>query len=106
MKWSVGTKIGAGYCVALAALLIIGVVSYEATNSLIAAAEWRSHTYQVQRNLDQLFSLLKDTETGQRGYIITRDEAYLEPYRMALGQIDRQSKELRSLLVDNAQQQR
>ncbi|HKX28298.1 MAG TPA: CHASE3 domain-containing protein, partial [Blastocatellia bacterium] len=106
MKWSVGTKIGAGYGVALAALLIIGVVSYRATTSLIDAAEWRSHTYEALHNLEELSSLLKDAETGQRGYIITRDESYLEPYRTAVGLIDRGSRNLRSLLADNPAQQR
>jgi CHASE3 domain sensor protein len=35
-----------------------------------------------------VFSLLQDAETGQRGYIITGDERFLEPYDEALTQLD------------------
>ena len=45
MKWSVGTKIGAGYALALAILLILGVVSYRNTTGLIEAAQMKAHTY-------------------------------------------------------------
>ena len=39
-----------------------------------------THTYMVLERLAALLSVLKDAETGQRGFVITGDEAYLEPY--------------------------
>ena len=44
MKSSVGTKIGAGFALALLMLVMVGVSSYRNTSSLLDAAEWRSHT--------------------------------------------------------------
>ena len=106
MKWSVGTKIGTGYGLALTVLVVIGAVSYLSTIALIEAAQWRSHTYQVLQDIEQVVSTLKDAETGQRGFVITGEESYLEPYRSATGAIDREIKEVRKLMEDNAAQQR
>jgi two-component system sensor histidine kinase/response regulator len=56
----------------------------------IKLAEYRSlvlHTMEVLASLDEVQSFLIDAETGQRGYIITGDEAFLEPYRVAKQQL-------------------
>jgi methyl-accepting chemotaxis protein len=106
MKWSVGTKIGGGFALALAILVVIGVVSYRGLADLIEAAERRSHTYQVLEALESLFSHLKDAEAGNRNYVITGDDKHLELYRAALPQIDEQGKRLKELTVDNPRQQR
>jgi len=50
--------------------------------------------------------MLKDAETGGRGYLITGEERYLEPYRNSLPAIQRDIDELRNLTADNANQQR
>ena len=107
MKWTIGTKIGGGFALALVALLVIGIVSYRSTSGLVETAGQVTHTHQVIENLEQLISLLKDAETGQRGYIITGENRYLDPYTAALGQIDQTLKEIRNLTQDNgAEQQR
>jgi methyl-accepting chemotaxis protein len=54
----------------------------------------------------EVLSLLTDAETGQRGYIITGDEAYLEPYNTAIGDLPKVVKELRQLTADNLNQQK
>src|SRR5437867_3887400 len=106
MKWSVGTKIGGGFALALMTLILIGFASYRSTTELIDAAASRSHTYVVLQHLEGVLSILKDAETGQRGYIITGEERYLEPYHNVTRQTDQKIQELRRLTVDNAAQQR
>jgi methyl-accepting chemotaxis protein len=106
MRWSVGTKIGGGFALALAALAVIGVISYRSTSSLIEASDLKSHTYVVLRNLETLLSGLQDAETGQRGYIITGQDSYLEPYNAALKAKGQTIDELRKLTADNPNQQR
>src|SRR5450759_4805256 len=101
MKWSVGTKIGAGYALALMILVILGVVSYRNTTGLIAAAQMKTHTYQVLENLKGVLSTLKDAETGQRGYIISGEERYLEPYRAGTSAVSLTIQNLRGLTADN-----
>jgi CHASE3 domain sensor protein len=47
---------------------------------------------------------LEDAETGQRGYVITGDEAYLEPYRNGREELAGRFARLRTLVGDNASQ--
>jgi methyl-accepting chemotaxis protein len=106
MKWNVGMKIGTGFGLALAILVAIGTVSYLSIAKLNDTAEWVTHTYQVLEKLEALLSGLKDAETGQRGYIITGEERYLEPFRAAKETINQKVKALRDLTKDNVNQQR
>jgi methyl-accepting chemotaxis protein len=106
MKWNVGTKIGVGYGLALAILIVIGSVSYLNTTKLIQAAEARQHTHRVLQNLAGVVQALTNAETGQRGFIITGEEPYLEPYQVGLSAIDQDLKEVRNLTRDNPNQQR
>ena len=105
MKWNVGTKIGAGFGLALAIFVIVGAVSYRGTNKLIEAAEWRQHTYKVLAQIEETFSSLTDTEVAQRGFLLTGEERYLEPYQPALGKIDKSLQQVRRLTMDNPRQQ-
>ena len=105
MKWSVGTKIGAGYALALAVLVILGVSAYWNITGLIEAARLKTHTYDVLRNLESVLSTLKDAESGQRGYIITGEDQYLAPYLAAVAAINQTTRNLRRLTADNPNQQ-
>ena len=102
MKWNVGTKIGAGFSLALLVFVIVAAVSYRSTTRMIAASELRKHTYEVLATLDETISSLKDTETGERGYMLTGEERYLEPYQAALGKIAPAVQGVRTLTADNS----
>ncbi|MFZ1010143.1 MAG: CHASE3 domain-containing protein, partial [Candidatus Sulfotelmatobacter sp.] len=105
MRWSIGKKIGSGFGLALIALAIVGAVSYDSTSKLIDSAEWVRHTHEVLNRLDELLSGMNDAETGQRGYVITGEARYLEPYQGARGVVDQKQKSLRELTADNPTQQ-
>jgi methyl-accepting chemotaxis protein len=105
-NFSVGAKIGGGFAVALAVLGIIGVIGYKSTSGLIEAAEQRSHTYSVLAKLDALIAVMQAAETGQRGYVLTGQDRYLEPYRVANATVDAALAELRGLISENPGQQR
>jgi methyl-accepting chemotaxis protein len=105
MKWSIGTKIGAGYALALMILFILGVLSYRNTTGLIEAAQMRAHSYQVLENLERVLSTLEGAETGQRGYIIVGEDRYLEPYKTGISAVNQAIQSLRELTADNATQQ-
>lgn len=106
MKWNVGTKIGAGFGIALTIFVIVGVMSYRNLTALSEAAQWRQHTYEVLAQIAELPSLLKDLQNGPRGYVLTGEESYLDAYRAALPAIERDLKSLRELTRDNPRQQR
>lgn len=105
MKWSIGNKIGSGFGLALAVLMVVGAVSYYSTAKLIDSAEWVRHTHEVLNGLDEVVSAFKDAETGQRGYIITGEARYLEPFQGAREAVEQKLKRLRELTSDNPRQQ-
>jgi CHASE3 domain sensor protein len=104
-SWTFGKKIAAGFLFAGATLLVIAVVAYANTQTLIENDRQVSHTHQVRGAIGEVLSLLKDMETGYRGYVITGNEAFLEPYTAALGEIDKTLDGLRRLTSDNRLQQ-
>ena len=106
MRWSIGKKIGSGFGLALIALTTVGAVSYDGTSKLIDSAAWVRHTHEVLEGPDELLSAMKDAETGQRGYIITGEARYLEPYQGAREAVDQKLKHLLESTADNPIQQR
>jgi CHASE3 domain sensor protein len=79
--WTLGRKIGAGFALSFVLLALIGVVAYRTVNALTATSYKVAHSHEVLEHFADLVGLLKDAETGQRGYVITGDETFLEPYR-------------------------
>jgi signal transduction histidine kinase/DNA-binding response OmpR family regulator/CHASE3 domain sensor protein len=91
---------------AVVAVVVIAVLSYRALAARAVAAEAIAHTNEVQDQLHHFLSAVKDTEAGQRGYLLTGVEAYLDPYRLAIKAIDNELAALRRLTADSALQQR
>jgi len=104
--WTIGRKIAAGFAIAFLLLLGIGTVAYRNLNVLSSTSLKVAQTHDVLYQIDMLLSELKDAETGQRGYVITGDDAYLEPYQEALASVTRTMANLRSFTSDNPHQQR
>ena len=104
--WTFGKKIAAGFFVSSALLLLIATVAHRSVDELIGTNTWVTHTHQVLEHLSGVSSALKDAETGQRGYLLTGDENYLEPYNAGREAVLPLLKELRQLTSDNPEQQR
>ncbi|ARV61287.1 ATPase [Nostocales cyanobacterium HT-58-2] len=99
-------RIAGGFGLASAILVLIGVVSYQQTQVFIKTSNQVIKTQEKIHYVEELLSLMKDTETGQRGYLLTGDETYLEPYKVALTPIYKKIEELKSLTADNPTQQK
>src|SRR6266403_901830 len=107
MNWKIGNHLVlGGFIIATAILAFVGWQSYQNTVRFAEASEWRKHTYEVLRNLDETAARLVDAETGQRGYLLTGEEAYLEPYRATIKSIDQTIGNLKNLTSDNPNQQK
>ncbi|MBW8828359.1 MAG: CHASE3 domain-containing protein [Burkholderiales bacterium] len=104
--WTFGRKIALGFAVSFLLLLGIGIVAYRGIDSLTRTSHLVTHTHNVLEHIAGLLSQIKDAETGQRGFVITGDEAYLEPYHSAIGSTTKLIKELRDLTADNPNQQK
>jgi len=107
MRWKIERPIVfGGFALAGAILVFAGWESYRNTVTFSDASEWRKHTYEVLRNIDAVEAGLVDAETGQRGYLLTGEESYLEPYHTAVKDINHTIASLKSLTSDNPNQQR
>jgi signal transduction histidine kinase/DNA-binding response OmpR family regulator/CHASE3 domain sensor protein len=93
-----------GYGLSLLLLIISAVASYTSINNLLYSARWVSHTNEVQKKVESVISLLKDAETGQRGYLLTGNETFLEPYNGALEKATVLIGEVRTITADNPPQ--
>jgi methyl-accepting chemotaxis protein len=105
MKMKIGARILLGYGLALIVAGGVGVVAYRATTELIASDAEVAHTHLVKESLARVLSLLTDAETGQRGFVLTGNDDYLEPYTSALPEIDIEIRKLQDLTADNGLQQ-
>lgn len=103
---SIKNKIVGGFALGSAILLTSGLVGYTRTLTLIQDSRWTAHTQEVLKELQRTIATITDAETGQRGYIITGEETYLEPYNKAIFAIDKRIQRLRKLTADNVNQQR
>ena len=80
--------------VALLFVLLIAIVSYTNWVGFRRINDQRDIAWRVVRATTSLLSTLKDAETGQRGFLLTGREQYLEPYSQALAKIPQSLAEL------------
>lgn len=104
-RWKIRTQISVGFTLGLAVFTMIGIIIYGGTQQLTFTARQEKHTYQVLGDLEEVLSLVKDAETGQRGYLLTGDNRYLEPYNQARALLQAKMEEFRRLVADNPSQQ-
>ncbi len=60
--------------------------------------------YEARRQARELMISVVEAETGQRGYLLTQDGRYLEPYNRAVASIDDSYRRLLDLIRDNPAQ--
>jgi signal transduction histidine kinase/CheY-like chemotaxis protein/CHASE3 domain sensor protein len=80
MNSSLKSNLRIGLGLSLLILFITSLASFISIQNLIKSADLVSHSNRVMSSLDGVISTLKDAETGQRGYLLTGDKDFLEPY--------------------------
>ncbi|MBV8061508.1 MAG: response regulator [Alphaproteobacteria bacterium] len=65
-------------------MLAAAIIFYRQGEANDTARYWVNHTYEVRGHIMRLLNKLEDAETGQRGYMMTGSELYLDPYKDAL----------------------
>ncbi|WP_228454855.1 CHASE3 domain-containing protein [Polaribacter haliotis] len=89
----------------LFAILCMGGFAYQHTQKLVMSFEMVQHTYEVNVELEQILSYLKDAETGQRGFLITKDTVFLEPYYSSRENSNNSFARLKELTINDEIQQ-
>jgi methyl-accepting chemotaxis protein len=105
-NWTFGNKLAAGFTAAGLTTILVAMLGFTSTHRLIENERVVNHTQLVRTKFGLLLSLVKDIETGARGFVITGSDAFLESHRLALPEIERVLGELRELTRDNPSQQR
>lgn len=88
-----------GFGLALLLLGVIGSISEWSVTRLLRTAESLSHQHEVLYELSTLLSQIKDIQAGQRGYVITGDEIFLEPHDTGIEGTYQEFARLRQLLA-------
>ena len=104
MPWSLTRGQTAAVALLVAALLIDAVLALHNIREVAISVQWVSHTHEVLGQVEQVLSTLKDAENGQRGYLLTGERPYLEPYEQAVARFPAQITRLRQLTIDNPPQ--
>ncbi|CAI6054925.1 CHASE3 domain-containing protein [Cohnella sp. JJ-181] len=106
-KISIRTKILSGNIIVMICLgIAIGALSMRIA-SLQEEIEFISaHDIQVHETVNQIQKDLLDMETGMRGFIISGDESYLDPYNTGRARWEADLNKLKSLIIDNQAQLR
>jgi PAS domain S-box-containing protein len=89
-------------------IILLGVIAIGAAHSLDILrqrTEWVSHSERVRYEIGSVLQDLTDMETGERGYVISTDDEFLEPYHRAESALGHDLELLKSLTLDNARQQ-
>ncbi len=95
-----------GFVIAALATVLIALVNFRTAQVRAQAVEAMDETTVTMRHLNLFVSSLKDAETGQRGYLLTGDDTYLQPYNLSLGAMERNMARLKELTNDSAVQRR
>jgi CHASE3 domain sensor protein len=95
-----------GFIVAVLAVALIAIFTYRSVMTQSIAATRVTQTLNAIQQLEALLSNLKDAETGQRGFLLTGEEPYLEPYTNGRAALSGAFATLRQQLADDPSQQR
>ena len=88
----------------MAAVAFIALLTYRSLQARSIAAQRVTHSLEVVGQLQSILSMVKDGETGERGFLLTGEETYLEPNVNAKAQLPEELKRARELVGDDPEQ--
>ena len=94
-----------GFGLSLLILLLSSVASYISIKSLLDSNEEVTTTHAFIKELDNVLGILVDAETGQRGYLLTGESSFLDPYRGATANSAASLEKIRNFVTDVPAQQ-
>src|SRR4051812_18435446 len=101
MNITLDKKILGGFVLCSLTLLIVGAISFNNSEKVLASNDLVNHTHEVIYELDQILFSSVNTETGARGFVITKDENYLQPYNNSKLKLFDHLRKARALTKDN-----
>lgn len=97
-------KLLLSFFIPIALMLIVAFTVHENTRTIVKDNSWVIHTQKAIARAQELLSLTVDMETAQRGYLITGDPVFLEPYHLAMDVWPQKVQTLADQVSDNPPQ--
>ncbi len=105
MKAGLDRKILLGFGAGAIVLLLVLIISYRNSERVLETSGWVSHTHEVLYELEQMRINAIESETGVRGFVITGNDDYLDPYDKARATQHEHLRNIKELTRDNTRQQ-
>ena len=86
-------------------MILIGGLTFERARSVVAEVQGAERGHEILEASGSLLIRAIDAETGQRAYLLTGDETFLQPYRGARTDIERSLRALRTLVQGDGPQE-
>ena len=102
MKTSLNRNLLIGFSFSLIILILSSTASFISIKNLLTSAEKVTQSSKVTAGIDNILSTMKDAETGQRGFLLTNDELFLQPYNEAVKIIRPAIRNVEYLLKDDS----
>lgn len=102
---SIGVKLTATFAVLIGMFLLVAITTFASLGVIQKADGWNTHTYEVLAHANDLIGGVVNQETGVRGYLVSGDESFLEPYIAGKKAYALSMKALLDLTSDNPAQQ-
>jgi CHASE3 domain sensor protein len=94
------------FAFAVALLLTLSIFSFLRVSNLLKTSEMVNHTNIIKLELESIFSRIKDADSEQRGFVLTKDTVYISQFKHSLKDIATRLHKLDQLTKDNYSQQR
>lgn len=104
MKLRFRTQLLLPSVIALSLMILISTIVYISVNSLITNSGWVKHTHEVIGHGNELLAHMVDQETGMRGFAVSGDETFLEPYLQGSKLFVSDMQDLQHTVNDNPSQ--
>lgn len=101
MKTSVNRNLLIGFGLSILILILTSIASLISISNLLDSAKKVSHSNEVATQVDAILVTMIDAETGQRGFLLTNEEVFLEPYNRSANTIKARLQKIDELVKDN-----
>ncbi|HEY9838505.1 MAG TPA: CHASE3 domain-containing protein, partial [Vampirovibrionales bacterium] len=100
-QWKLGKILSLGLGTIALLNIMVSAIAYATNRSLVETMKWVNHTNEVKSTIRLLEKVVIDAETGQRGFIFTGNQDFLEPYNQSLKTEMKVFQDLKYLIRDN-----
>lgn len=102
---SISKKLMSGFGLVIAIICVLVLVARHGFSAIDQSVSWNIHTYRTLDGANKLLVSLTNMETGMRGFALSGQDDFLEPYSSGKAAFEKAWNELKSLTADNPIQQ-